>query len=227
MEQKLKQKKKKKVVAVQKSKAAQRMALHALQKQLSALRLKEWLVVIGVTFGAAGLRAAMQGFPSVEPITFFAILSGWLFGRKKGFLVGVGSLYVSNFLMFGGQGPWTIFQALAFGAAGFLGGFLNKNWGIVRKLIGGVTVAFISTVIFEFTMNLSWGFMMGNPFLAVITGIPFGIMHLASNVGFAILLPFSMNFANKLGKFNEIEVCKELIKKFPKQISSKIVPDHE
>ena len=85
----LKQKKKKKnkevVIVEQKSKSAQNVALHALQKQMQVLRLKEWLVLIGVAVGAALLRVPMQAVPSAEPLTFFAVLAGWLFGRKKGF----------------------------------------------------------------------------------------------------------------------------------------------
>ncbi len=228
--QKLKLKKKKKeiVIVEQKSKSAQRMALHALQKQMSALRLKEYLVLASFMFGAAVLRSLMQGFPSVEPLTFFAILAGWLFGKKKGFLVGAGSLYISNFLVFGGQGPWTVFQALAFGIAGFLGGFLNKKWGVVRKLIGGVTVAVLATVIFEFLMNISWGAMFGNPLFAIVAGIPFGIIHVLSNLVFALFLPFAMSFINKKGRFDEMEICRELLKKFPKKIRSKIkIDDNE
>ena len=75
----------------------------------------------------------MQAVPSAEPLTFFAILAGWLFGRNKGFLAGASSLYISNFFMFGGQGPWSIFQAVGFGIAGWLGGTLRKK----DLLLGG------------------------------------------------------------------------------------------
>ena len=93
---------------------------------MQVIKLKEVLALLGFSIGAAALRAAMQEFPSVEPITFFSILAGWQFGRKKGFMVGATSLYISNFLVLGGQGPWTPFQMAGFGIAGYLGGFLNN-----------------------------------------------------------------------------------------------------
>ncbi|MBU1004257.1 MAG: hypothetical protein KJ561_00355, partial [Nanoarchaeota archaeon] len=105
MEQKLVLKKKKKSKSKQEQKlsSSQKVALHAVQKQMQLLKLREWLVVIGFVFGGALLRIPMQAVPSAEPITFFAILSGWLFGKKKGFITGAAAGYMSNFLMFGGQ----------------------------------------------------------------------------------------------------------------------------
>ena len=44
---KQKQKKKQVIVVEQKSKSAQRVVLHAVQKQLQLLNLKEWLVMAG------------------------------------------------------------------------------------------------------------------------------------------------------------------------------------
>ena len=78
---KLRLKKKKEL---QKVSTSQRIALHAVQKQLQVIKLKEWLIVIGFIGGASLLRIPMQALPSVEPITFYAILAGWLFGKKKG-----------------------------------------------------------------------------------------------------------------------------------------------
>src|SRR3989344_1371577 len=115
----LKQKRKLSEKTGQKLSSSQKVALHAVQKQMQLLKLREWLVVMGFVFGGALLRIPMQVVPSAEPITFFAILSGWLFGKKKGFITGALAGYLSNFLMFGGQGPWTIFQMLGWGIAGF------------------------------------------------------------------------------------------------------------
>ena len=159
----------------------------------------------------AFLRVFMQEFPSVEPITFFAIMSGWLFGSKKGFAVGSSSLYLSNFFMFGGQGPWTPFQLVAFGAAGYLGGFLKgkeKTWKIV-----GITV--ISTIIFEIIMNISsMMFLGGNILLAFYLALPFTLVHLTSNITFSLFLPKIKTKIEKEGGFNEKKFVTDTIAQF-------------
>jgi len=200
-------------------KPEQKVALHAVQKQLQMLKLKEWLVVVGFVFGGAALRMPMQAIPSAEPITFFAILAGWLFGRKKGFITGAAAGYMSNFFMFGGQGPWSIFQMLGWGMAGFLGGFIRnikpkKNYFVfwIKAILPVLMIAVIGTVIFEVVMNVSWVlFMPYSIFALFLSGLPFLFIHLVSNVSFALLLPFARKVIYEKGKFNEIEICKSVI----------------
>ncbi|MBW2980063.1 hypothetical protein KY360_01425 [Candidatus Woesearchaeota archaeon] len=211
VKQKKKSKKKKVIVVEQKSTTAQKVALHALQKQLQVLRLKEWLVLIGFVFGAALLRVPMQAVPSAEPLTFFAILSGWMFGRRKGFLAGASSLYVSNFLVFGGPGPWTIFQAIGFGIAGFAGGFLRKKSKILECLI----IVAIATLIFETIMNLSSAmFFPASVLVLFFTAIPFTLTHLVSNSIFALFLPKAKELIYEKGNFNEREICEKALKRY-------------
>ena len=223
MKQKLKLllKKKKKTETKQKKelKPAQKLALHAVQKQLQLLKLKEWLVVIGFIFGGAALRVPMQAVPSAEPITFFAILAGWLFGKKKGFITGAAAGYMSNFFMFGGQGPWSIFQMLGWGMAGFLGGFIrnikpSKNYFMywARAIVPVLLIGVIATLLFEVVMNVSWVlFMPYSIFALFLSALPFIFIHLVSNVSFALLLPFARKVVYEKGKFNEIELCRSVI----------------
>ncbi len=195
-------------VLKQRSKAAQRVAAHALAKQLQAIKLKEVLFLLGFAGGAALLRAAMQPLPSVEPITFFAILSGLLFGARKGFIVGASSLYLSNFLVFGGQGPWTLFQAIGFGAAGVFGSALRKRPTILASLLVGVA----STLVFEVVMNLSSVLVFPGSLLAIfLSALPFSLTHLASNSIFSLMIPKAAERAEKLGGFSERELCEEML----------------
>ena len=215
---KRKQKEEQKSTEGTEQKSSDKVALHALQKQLQVLKLKEWLILMGFIGGAALLRVPMQAIPSAEPITFFAILAGWLFGKKKGFLVGASSLYISNFLVFGGQGPWTPFQMFAFGAAGFLGGIIpkfdlssyKKFW--LKSIIPVVVISIFSTIIFDMVMNTSWSLSLGgNLPLAFITGMPFLIIHLVSNSFFSFFLPFASKLVHDKGGFNEKDICNTLI----------------
>lgn len=206
----LKKKRKRKSELDEKLSLKQRLAIHSLQKQMQIISLKEYLVLSSFIIGAALLRIPMQAFPSVEPLTFFAVLSGWLFGKKKGFIAGATSLYISNFFMFGGQGPWTLFQALGFGIGGYLGGFLRKKATVLETL--GIMV--LATIIFEITMNISSSFFMGfNVMLAFMTALPFTITHIISNGAFSFGLPYAKKLVNKAGGFNEKEICLKLINK--------------
>jgi energy-coupling factor transport system substrate-specific component len=207
----LKKKKKSKKKQAQKLSLKQRLAQQTIQKQLHILKLREYLVLVGLTLGAAALRAPMQVIPSAEPITFFAILAGWLFGKKKGFLVGAGALYASNFLVFGGHGIWTVFQALGFGLAGFLGGFLSKKARIWNVLL----ITILATLLFELIVNIGSIFMFPwGIFSLFITALPFTLIHLISNSAFAFLLPKTKKVVDEKGEFNQKEVCRALLKKF-------------
>ncbi|NQU99006.1 hypothetical protein HQ533_06100 [Candidatus Woesearchaeota archaeon] len=225
MKQKLKLKQKKKqettteqkTTTKQKTDVKQRVALHALQKQLSILNLREALILISFIVGAGLLRVPMQALPSAEPITFFALLAGWLFGKKKGFLVGAGALLTSNFFVFGGHGPWTLFQAAGFGMAGFLGGFLRKKSGYVSTVL----IAIAATLVFELVLNFSSMLIFPFGFMVFITALPFTLIHLVSNVVFAMGLPKARKLIHEKGQFNERALCRELIAKLKSNKLSK------
>ncbi len=219
MKQVLILKKKSKQKSAQKLKPAQKVALHAIQKQVQLLKLKQWLVVIGFISGAALLRIPMQVVPSVEPITFFAILAGWLFGKRKGFITGAAAGYMSGFFMIGGQGPWSIFQVLGWGIAGFLGGFIkdikpSKNYLAfwLKSIIPLLIIAIISTLIFEIIVNIgSIAFFPSSIFVLFLSALPFLLVHLISNSLFSLLLPFARKTIYEKGKFNEVDICNSII----------------
>lgn len=198
------------------NKSKEKLALLALQKQLQLLKMKELLVLISFVFAGVLGRVLMQPLPSVEPITFFAILAGWLFGSKKGFAVGASSLYMSNFFVFGGQGPWTLFQAVGFGIAGFFGGFLRKNSTIVECFL----ITLISTLLFEIIMNTSsLIFLPSSIFAAFLLGLPFLIIHALSNGAFSLLLPKIKSYIEKGGHFDEREIYIKLANKLRGRIN--------
>lgn len=216
---KLKQKKKTKEKEKQGNKedVKQRVALHALQKQAQLLNLREAVILASFILGAGLLRVPMQAIPSAEPITFFAILAGWLFGKKKGFLVGVGALVASNFFVFGGHGPWTLFQALGFGIAGYLGGFLGEKSGYLKTIV----IMIIATLAFEVVLNFSSLLIFPFGLVIFLTAIPFIIIHLISNTAFAFALPRVKRFIHEKGQFNERTICRDLIAQLKRSRVSK------
>jgi len=200
----LKLKVKKKLERKEKLTPFQKLSLRALQQQKQLIESREWLVVIGFIGIASLLRVLMQGLPNVEPLTFFAVLAGWLFGKKKGIAVGASSLYISNFFVVGGQGPWTLMQMLAFSVAGFLGGFLRKNSTVLETVV----IIIVSTLISQIIFNIGWGILIGfNILLAFATGLIFTIIHVVSNTIFALFLPSAKKLVYEWGGFSEKELC--------------------
>ena len=79
------------------------------------------LVAVMITLAVAS-RAAFFWIPQFKPIIAVIIIAGAAMGAQKGFVVGSLSALVSNFLF--GQGPWTIFQMVAWGLIGMFAGLL-------------------------------------------------------------------------------------------------------
>ena len=81
------------------------------------------LVTIAVMAALAAVsRAAFAFLPSFKPITGIIMITGIAFGAEVGFLTGALGIFASNF--FFSQGPWTPWQMLAYGIAGFVAGLL-------------------------------------------------------------------------------------------------------
>lgn len=91
------------------------------------------LVTIAVMCAIAVAARAAIPLPHFKPMFAVIILSGFAFGGETGFLVGAVSAFASNF--FYGQGAYTPWQMLAYGAAGFAGGlFFSQGWLARKKL---------------------------------------------------------------------------------------------
>ena len=65
---------------------------------------------------SALLRVPFAAIPNFQPSTYLVICSGYVYGPVAGFMVGMLTAVVSNFFL--GQGPWTLFQVVAWGLAG-------------------------------------------------------------------------------------------------------------
>lgn len=90
----------------------------------SKLTVKE-IAVISVLAALAGLgRVPFAAIPSAQPTTFLVIISGYVFGCRAGFLVGIIATLVSNAFL--GHGPWSVFQMLAWGLCGMTSGLFGK-----------------------------------------------------------------------------------------------------
>ncbi|MFB6204760.1 MAG: hypothetical protein ABEJ75_03885 [Candidatus Nanohaloarchaea archaeon] len=145
--------------------------------------------------GIAG-RVLLQHSPSVEPIVAIAVGIGFIHDWRHGASSGASGFFLSNFLVWGGQGPWTVFQVIGAGAAGATGGLFSR-FSSSRTMFFASLVA--ATVLYEFSVNLGslvYGMGALNPaFLAA--AVPFGLIHLTSSISFGAMI---YGFKERIGR---------------------------
>lgn len=154
--------------------------------QLSDLLMVATLCAIG----SAG-RVIFNFLPQVQPVTAIVLITGLCLGVQNGFMVGALSALVSNMVL--GQGPWTPWQMLAWGAIGVLAGLLGKT-RIKHSLVFVCMIAFFSAFLFSILMDFytvtSVGTQLTLPMALSMfgAGLLFNISHAVGNVIFIILL---------------------------------------
>lgn len=105
-----------------------------------------YLVVIAVMCALAIASRVIVPIPHFKPTFAIILLAGIAFGPEAGFTVGAMCAFCSNFFL--GQGPFTPWQMMAYGAGGLLSGFLTRmGWlGRNRWVLG----------IFGFLASVLW-----------------------------------------------------------------------
>ncbi|NLB88674.1 MAG: ECF transporter S component, partial [Syntrophomonadaceae bacterium] len=151
-----------------------------------------YLVMIATvsSFAAVG-RIIFTGIASVQPMTFIVMITGYTWGSRSGFLIGMIGAFVSNLYL--GQGPWTPWQMMGWGLCGLLAGLLGKRQNTFR-LIPFLILAFLGGLFFGLIMNI-WHWLAftfplrWQTLIAVLAGsFPLDIFHAVSNVIFTIIL---------------------------------------
>lgn len=89
------------------------------------------LVVIAVMAAIAIAARVAIPIPNFKAIFAVIMLSGISFGPEAGFMVGAVAAFASNF--FYGQGPYTPWQMMGYGAGGMLAGFCFREGRLPRK----------------------------------------------------------------------------------------------
>jgi len=117
------------------------------------------LVLMAVLCTLAVAARVVIAIPNFKAIYGVVMIAGIALGPESGFLVGAVAAFVSNF--FRGQGIWTPWQMLAYGACGMLMGFLFRKGKLPRNpvlmgILGFVIVLCIAGPLLD-TCNL---FMM-------------------------------------------------------------------
>jgi energy-coupling factor transport system substrate-specific component len=136
-------------------------------------------------------RIAFAPLPNVKPTTDIVLISGYVLGGAPGFAVGAVAALASN--LFFGQGPWTPWQMVGWGAIGVGGAVLARLAG---RRLGRVPLSVacgLAAVLFGTVMNLHlWVTYSGDHTLAKLgatfaTSLPFDAAHAIGNVVFCLV----------------------------------------
>lgn len=95
--------------------------------------LKQIMPTVVLAALAAAGRMIFAPIPDFKPVSAIAIISGAVFGKRCGFMVGALAALVSNF--FFGQGPWTPWQMYAWGLIGYGAGVLASRGAFDRPAV--------------------------------------------------------------------------------------------
>lgn len=133
-------------------------------------------------------RVVFAFLPQVQPVTVLVICAGFCFGRQSGFLSGALCAFLSN--LFLGQGPWTLWQMLAWGLVGFLAGCFPLNtskWILFfYSFFAGMLYGLIVDIwtLSSLGVSLSWQTAAA----VYLAAIPFNLLHAGGNLVFFVLL---------------------------------------
>lgn len=150
---------------------------------------------------AAAGRILFAALPDVKPVSAICIVSGVVFGRRTGFMVGALAALVSN--IFFGQGAWTPWQMYAWGLIGYLAGVLEDHHAFESSRPDGDSVArrsvlyffgFFSALLYGFILNSFYvlGYVVPLTWQGALAGYGAGLaldlVHGTATVGFLLLI---------------------------------------
>jgi len=168
------------------------------------ISVKEISIIAALAGLAGASRVPFAVLPNVQPTTFLVIVSGYVFGPVFGFIVGAVATLVSNSFL--GHGPWTPWQMLAWGLAGFSAGIAGKVFPRPSRL--GLSVfAFMWGFMFDYIMNIwNWLFFVYplnlKSFIATFAASFYlDLAHAAGNFIFCYV--FGVDFINIIRRFKE------------------------
>ncbi len=102
---------------------------------------------------AVASRVAFFWLPFFKPVIGVVMVAGLAFGAPSGFLVGALAALASDF--FFGQGPWTPWQMLAYGAAGLAFGLLSDVGAFPRARLSGARRVAAAATAFAVTVAVT------------------------------------------------------------------------
>ena len=160
-------------------------------------KLSDMMMIAVMTAICTISRVAFYAIPEIKPMMAMVILSGIVFGKESGLMIGMLSAFISN--MYFGQGPWTPWQMFATAFIGFLSGLVFYQKEVRRhSLMVSVWGFFVTLLLYGGLMNfyavLSYTDTLTKEIVlsTYSLGLPFDLIHAASTFVFLILLTKGM-----------------------------------
>lgn len=193
---------------LQRERTAEEQAVTVTFQQRQASRLRSALALSVLTGAGVAGRAAFQTVPSVEPLLPLAILVGVYGGARRGIVVGAAGFVASNFVVWGGQGPWTAFQVSGAALAALIGAGIGRisERPVARAgaLVGGV-LAYEAVINLGSLVWLVGGLAAAVPYLAA--AIPFAVIHLLGTLAFGGIIHGGRHWLTRLFGEDRLEAC--------------------
>jgi energy-coupling factor transport system substrate-specific component len=113
-------------------------------------------VLVALNAGLSFLETAIPGPGGFSPVFFLIIISGYVFGGRFGFLMGVLTLFVSA-LISGGVGPWLPYKMLTAGWVGLTAPVARLGAKFYRAPGAGRRIELVSLAL----LGVLWGLLYG------------------------------------------------------------------
>jgi energy-coupling factor transport system substrate-specific component len=148
--------------------------------------VRELAVVATLAGAAAAGRVLFAAVPGVQPVTVMVVAAGAALGMRAGVAVGMLAAFTSN--LFLGQGLWTPWQMLGWGACGAAGALTAR---LVRRRLPFALLCGVLGLGFSALMDVwTWLSFMPHTWPALVAtlgrGFPFDIAHALGNVALAL-----------------------------------------
>ena len=144
------------------------------------------MLVLLAVFGVSG-RILLDPIPNVQPVTVLVLMVGAYFGAPRAIALAATIALASNVMLLG-HGPWTLFQAVGWGAIGLVGALMASRIVVEGRVrIGPLAViAAASGLAFNWFVSLSILLEAGSSMLVpyLLNGLVFDLYHVAGNVLF-------------------------------------------
>lgn len=141
--------------------------------------------ILTIFVGCLLLRLMPFRAPNVEPIMASIMPLGRQFGPVAGFSFGLVSVIVYDSLTH--FGPWTFITGIVYGLIGLVSFYYFRKFK--TSIFNFAFFAFFATIFFDLTTGVLFAPFFGqNIYSAFLMQIPFTILHLAGNIGFALTL---------------------------------------
>jgi energy-coupling factor transport system substrate-specific component len=149
---------------------------------------KEIVLVATLAAVAAAGRVLFVAIPGVQPVTVTTVAAGAALGPRAGFATGALAAFASNFFL--GQGWWTPWQMLGWGACGLAGAAFSR---LIRRRIPFAVLCCVLGFAFSAVMDLwIWVTYLPHTWQALVVvigqGFWYDVAHAVGNVVIALTI---------------------------------------